>query len=100
MKVIGLYAKKKEGDDADEARERRNVEYAKWSVLEDGNLLPVTNIYDSDGNEIANPMHAATCVAYDAARQNQKWVVMRLEPGELWRRHNVEVPCESGARCH
>lgn len=72
-----------------EAEERANVATAKWDLFEDGKLLPVTNLYDSDGTEIENPMHAATCVVYDETRIAGRWIVMRLEPGELWRRHIV-----------
>lgn len=79
---------------SEEARERANLAAAKWSILFGGILLTVTNLYDSDGNEIANPMRAVTCVAFDADRTaGQQWLVIEgLDPGEIWSRHNVATP--------
>ena len=70
--------------DAEEARERENVKNAKWTILHNGKLLPVCNLYDSDGNEIANHFHAFVCVAYDASLSDGNWLtISRLDPGDL-----------------
>lgn len=77
----------------EESQERRNVARAKWTILYDGNLLPVTNLYDSDAEEIDDPMHACACVAYDPDSTDTEghWLTIgSLDPGEvLWSRHHV-----------
>src|SRR4051812_17805336 len=72
-----------------EAVERFNVRHAKWTILYGGNLLPVTNLFDSEGNEIQNPMRAVSIVAYDEHVPKERWLVMLVSPGELWCRHEV-----------
>lgn len=77
-----------------EAVERRNIARAKYTILRNGLLLPVTNLFDSDGEEIQNPMHAARVVVYNASRPDgDLWEVYEIDPGELWSRHErEEVP--------
>lgn len=75
----------------EEAQERRNVARAKWTILYGGNLLPVTNLYDSEGEEINDPMCARACVAFDPSLTEGHWVTIgNIDPGEvLWSRHHV-----------
>lgn len=68
-----------------EAQERVNVKNARWTIMHDGMLLPVTNLYDSEGNEISNPMRAYSVVAYDASRSSENWTTISgVDPGEVW----------------
>lgn len=72
-----------------DAQEVKNVAKAEWTVLHNGKLLPVTNLYDSDGNDIFNPMHARTVVAYDASRPDKRWItITKIDPGDIWRLHD------------
>lgn len=73
-----------------EAVERFNVRRAKWTILHDGNLLPVTNLFDSDGNEIQNPLRAVAVVAYDEYVAKDHWLTIgNVDPGEIWNRHEI-----------
>lgn len=88
---------------AEETQERRNVAAARWSIMHDGKLLPVTNVYDSDGNEITNHFHASACVAFDASLPDGKWLTIgNLDPTDLNRRNfdAAEVPAARRAGCH
>lgn len=70
-----------------DAREIANVVKAKWTLLHDGILLPVTNLYDRDGNEIYNPMRAYSVVVYTGLADKPWTTISNIDPGELWRRH-------------
>ncbi len=62
------------------AAERVNLASAKYSVHHNGKFLPVTNLFDSDGNEISNPMRADRCVCCD---ESSGWYVVRVKPGDI-----------------
>lgn len=81
-----------------EAQERENVRLARWTVMHEGKLLPVTTLFGSDGNETANPFRALMVVAYDRDLPNGKWLTIDgIKPGEVLERHNGQVPGQSGA---
>lgn len=71
------------------ARERSNIANAKWVFDYDGKVLPVTNLFDSEGEATNDHVLACSCVAYDAESKhpNGKWLCFgNLEPGEVWRK--------------
>lgn len=85
----------------EEAQERRNVARARWTILHDGNLLPVTNLYDSEGEEINDPLRACAVVCFDPDNPDGNWwTIGNIDPGEvLWSRQYVPtVPryCKAG----
>ncbi len=43
--------------------------FARLALLSDGSTVPVTNLYDADGNETDDPNEAATFVA----GEGDKW---------------------------
>lgn len=64
--------------------ERANIAAARFTLHHRGRDLPVTNIFDSEGVETQCVRDAFRCVAYDAARPGDKWVVIYyLNPGDL-----------------
>lgn len=76
-----------------EAQERENVRLAKWSILHDGKLLPVTNLYDSEGEATEDWILADRAVAFDKDRADGNWVtIYSLEPYDIWKRPHAEVP--------
>lgn len=66
------------------AQERLNVANHKWTILRNGKLLPVVNLFGIDGQPVANPMHAFRVVVYE----DEQWLVYPCQPGELWSRHD------------
>lgn len=70
-----------------EAQERENVRLAKWSILHNGKVLPVTNLYDSDGAATDDRILADRAVAFDKDRPSGPWVTISgLEPYDIWNR--------------
>lgn len=60
---------------------------ARYSIMHDGKLLPVTNMYDSDGNETSNNFRAYVCVAFDSQLDDGSWVtISNLDPGDVLER--------------
>lgn len=69
------------------ARERANVENARWTILHDGDILPVTNLYDGEGRATSNPNEAFSIVAFDKRLTEGKWLaISKIEPGDIWTR--------------
>lgn len=68
------------------AKEQRNIANAKWLIDHDGKVLPVTNLYDSDGESTDSPVLTRSLVAYDADNQiGGKWLAIgNVEPGDVW----------------
>lgn len=64
------------GINISEAIERTNVGRAKYLIRHEGKDLPVTNLFDSDGNEVNDPRVATRCVAYDKSLPGAKWVAI------------------------
>ncbi len=90
-------------DSAEEAQERYNVERAKWVIDHCGKVLPVTNLFDTDSNESFDPILAVACVAYDADSKHPegKWLCLgNLEPGDIWRKTDGEVPRQGRTGYH
>jgi hypothetical protein len=52
----------------------------KWTILQEGKLLPVTVLLGMDGQRVGNPLHAFRCVV----RVIGGWQAIRCEPGEIW----------------
>ena len=63
----------------------RNVANAKWTIMHEGKLLPVTDLFGMDGRDVTNPMHAFQCVVYnkDGTDPKGKWIWMTCTPGEI-----------------
>jgi hypothetical protein len=81
-----------------EVQERENVRLAKWSILHDGKLLPVTNLYDSEGEATDDWILADRAVAFDADRADGNWITISgLEPYDIWKRPHAEVSPEHQA---
>lgn len=55
----------------------------KFTILHEGKVLPVTNMFGMDGREVSNPMHAFRCVVFDKDGPEGKWVAITCTPGEL-----------------
>lgn len=78
--------------DYTEAQERENVRLARWSILHNGKVLPVTNLYDSDAESTMDAMLACAAVAYDRDATDGKWIALgNLDPGDIWIRTNAEA---------
>lgn len=57
---------------------------ARFTINHRGRDLPVTNMFDSEGVDTQCVRDAFRCVAYDAARPGDKWLVIyNLDPGDL-----------------
>lgn len=70
---------------AEEAQERASILAARWTILQDGLILPVTNLFDSDGNRTGNPHEAFSVVAYNEHLTGDKWMMIsEIEPGDVW----------------
>lgn len=65
--------------------ERTNIAAAKYTILHEGHLLPVTNMFDNHGDDVDSPMRAFRCVAYwaDAPGDEGKWYAIQCKPGEI-----------------
>jgi hypothetical protein len=61
------------------------VAKSKYTIIHEGKLLPVTNLFGMDGRDVTNPMHAFQCVVYDkdSTDPKGKWTWMTCEPGEI-----------------
>ena len=49
-------------------------------LTEDGSLLPITNMFDIDGDETSNPDEAVSLVA---VRDDGLWLASTCEPHEI-----------------
>lgn len=83
------------------AQEIRNVARAKFIFDYEGKVLPVTNLFDREGDATDCLELATSCVAYDADSKHPqgKWLCFgNLSPGEVWRKIDAAVPGEDRAR--
>lgn len=71
--------------DVARAVERHSVASAKYSIEWDGRVLPVTNLFDSEGVEVFSPIDACRCVCYDESNPGDaQWrVIWNLNPGDI-----------------
>lgn len=84
-------------------QELRNIARAKFIFDYDGKVLPVTNLFDREGDATDCPELATSCVAYDADSKHPqgKWLCFgNLEPGEVWRKTDGEAPRQNSAGCN
>lgn len=67
-------------DPVEDAADARDAASAKFTVLHEGSLIPVTKMYDALHNETDNPLHAFVCVACMGPEQ---WIAIPVTPGEI-----------------
>jgi hypothetical protein len=65
-----------------------NVNADKFVYFHDGNFHPVTNMYDRDGDPVADSMRCARAVVYLAP---DEWLAAPVFPGEIELRETVEA---------
>ena len=56
---------------------------AKHTLLWTGHLVPVTKMYDVDGRETDNPLHALSCVIYVGEMGEKPYIPASVHPGEI-----------------
>lgn len=61
--------------------EAHAVAESRFTLLYEGELLPVTKMYDFIGAATDNPMSAFACVAYNGDKDN--WLAVQVHPGEI-----------------
>lgn len=72
---------------AEEADEAVSIESARWTILHDGLILPVTTMFDGDGNLTNNPMHAYSIVCYNEHLTDGRWMtISNVDSGDIWSR--------------
>ena len=82
---IKIPEKRQPADAQEREAEDRNVANHKFTIMHEGKLLPVTNMFGMDGRDVIDPMHAFQCVVYDKDSTDPKgqWVWMTCTPGEI-----------------
>jgi len=71
----------KEGASLLSEEESFHIAHAKWTVMCNGKLLPVTNLMSLHGDRVGNPMHAHACVAFDP---DMGWIAVECKPGDIY----------------
>lgn len=62
--------------------DRPIVDY-KYTLLHEGQLLPVVNMMDLLGEQTTNPLHAFMCVCYFPENPKSPWLATETRPGEI-----------------
>jgi hypothetical protein len=62
--------------------ETEHLATARHTILNDGRLLPVTNMMGLFGNHVASPLHAFSCIVYDFDRGG--WGAIECKPGDIY----------------
>lgn len=83
------------GIDIGDEVSRRDVANAKWSIMFNGFLLPVTDLIDSRGENTENPFHAVRAVAFSKHETRGNWFVIAVEPGDVTVRSKADVQFSS-----
>lgn len=61
--------------------EKWNIRNARWTLIYEGELVPVTNMFDYIGQYTLNPLRAFSCALY--CPSTGEWMAMQVHPGEI-----------------
>ena len=66
--------------------EREPVKPRYNFLNDDGNIIPIINMFDFIGEPTVNPLHAFSAVAYvgEPGAKEHEWLAIEVKPGEIW----------------